>query len=324
MKKLLMLCMSLCMAVSLVACGSSDSDLPKIGIVTLMDHTSLNTIYDSIIKQLESEGYVDGETCTIYFQNANSDYSVLPTIFEQMKNDEVDVVIAITTPVAQSAATIAEDIPVVFSAVSDPVDAGLVEALDLTTYNITGTSDEVQVDLILELAFELFPDSHTIGYLYNSGEANSVSNLTKVEEYANTYGYEVNAISVTSATEIQTAMDTLVTNCDFIFSPTDNTVATAMAQVSAIANEAQIPFFTGADSMVSDGGFATFGINYENLGIETANMAIQILNGTAVEDIPVMVFKEGLQVYINETTAAAIGFEDIDYIEANYDTVIVE
>ncbi len=327
MKKVFMLCMSLCMTLTLAACsGGSEStdDKVKIGIVTLMEHNSLNTIYDSIVEQLEKEGYVDGENTTLYFQNANNDYSVLPTIFEQMKNDDVDVVIAITTPVATAAASIATDIPIVFSAVSDPIGAKLVEALDKTTYNITGTSDEVQVDLILDLAIELFPTTKTIGYLYNSGEANSVSNLVKVQDYVDKNGYTLNAKSVTNASEIQTAMNALVKDCDFIFSATDNTVASAMSQVSAIANEANVPFFAGADSMVEDGAFATFGIRYEDLGIESANIAISIIEGTLVEDIPVKIFNEDLKVFVNQATADAIGFTNMKQITSNYDTSIIE
>ncbi len=321
-----MLCMSLLMSISLVACSTTEEggeDRVKIGIIQLVDHTSLNIINDSIYAQLESEGYGPDDVDILY-QNANGDESLLPTIVEQMKSDEVDVIIAITTPVAQATTKVAQDIPVIFAAVSDPIAAKLVEDLDKPSFNITGTSDEVQVDLLLDLATQLYADTETIGYIYNAGEANSFAILGQVEAYAEENGYALESISVTNANEIQTAMETLVTKSDIIFSPTDNTVATAMAQVSEIANEAKIPFFAGADSMVMDGAFLAYGINYENLGKETADMAIEVINGTLVEDIPVKVYRDDLNVYINESTADAIGFTQLELLQENYNVIVIE
>ncbi len=326
MKKVIMLCMSLCLALTLAACTSKEeasNEMKKIGIIQLVDHPSLNMIKEATMEQLEVEGYVDGETAEIYFHNTNSDLSLLPTILEQLKNDDVDVIIAITTPIAQGAAAISDEIPVIFAAVSDPVGAKLMNDIDEVT-TVTGTSDEVQVSIILDLATTLYPDTKTIGYIYNSGEANSVSNLDKVKDYADANDLEVKEISVTNATEIQSAMEQLTTQADIIFSPTDNTVASAMVQAGAIAKDANIPFFVGADTMAQDGGFLTVGINYVELGKETANMAIQVLNGTPVKDIPVKIFKDDLKAYMNQTTADALGFDQMDIIEENYELVIFE
>lgn len=324
MKKLILLCMSLVMCVSLAACGSDkdDEEVYKIGLVQLMDHSSLNTIREAIIDELKEEGYVDGENIEIDYQNASNDQTTLKTICEQFKSNEVDVIIAITTPAAGAAAPYAEEIPVIFSAVSDVT--GLVNNTEKPDLNITGTSDEVQVSSIMDLARSMYPETKTIGYLYNSGEANSVANLKKLNQYADENGLTVKTAAVSNAADISTGLASLIENSDIIFSPTDNTVASAMAQVSEMCNEANIPFFAGADSMVQDGALATYGINYENLGRETAKMAIKVLNGTKIENIPVKVFKEDLNLYINTTTATKLNFTGIDALKEAYNVVEFE
>lgn len=325
MKKLLLLCCSLLLCMGLVACSTkNESKVYKIGIVTLMDHTSLNTIRDAILDELKAEGYIDGENVEIDFQNANQDTSTLKTICEQFKSKKVDIIIAITTPAAQAAAPYAEEIPVIFSAVSDPIEAGLVNDREKPDMNITGTSDEVQVSSIMNLAREMYPETKTIGYIYNAGEANSVSNRAKLESYAKENALNVKTAAVTSVADVSTGLQSLINDCDIIFSPTDNTVASAMDQVREICNNAKVPFFTGADSMVQDGGLATYGINYESLGKETANMAIKVLNGTKVEDLPVKVFKDDLDVYFNKTTAAAIGYQGLESLQENYNVILFE
>ena len=324
MKKLMMICMSLLMVASLAACGDQskkEDKTYKIGLVQLMSHTSLNTIKDSIVKELKKEGYVDGDNIEIDFQNAGGDIANLDTICKQYKSEGVDVIVAITTPAAQAAAPYAEEIPVIFSAVSDVKAAGLTNNLEKPDLNITGTSDEIQVSSIMDLATEMYPEAKTVGYIYNSGEANSVANLKKLEKYAKANNLNVEKAAVTNAADIQTGLASLLDKCDMIFSPTDNTVANAMAQVSEMCNEAQIPFFSGADSMVQDGALATYGINYESLGKETAKMAVKVLTGTKVEDIPVKVFKKDLNLYINTTTAEKIGFTKIDSLKDKYKVV---
>lgn len=322
MKKLIKLCLSFLLCLGLVACSDKNNeDVVKVGLLQLMDHNSLNTIRDAILDEFEEQGYIDGENIEILYENANSDMTILDTICKKFESEQVDVIIAITTPAAQAAAPYAKNIPVIFSAVSDVKAAGLVNNIEEPDLNITGTSDEVQVDSIMDLALSMYPQTKTIGYLYNSGEANSVANLAKLETYAQAKNLTVEKAAVTNAADIQTGLSSLLDKADIIFSPTDNTVANAMTQVSAMCNDKKVPFFTGADSMVMDGGFATYGINYEALGKESAKMAIKVLNGTAIKDIPVKVFKEDLNLYINTTTAKAIGFNDIESLKTNYNVI---
>ena len=173
--------------------SSDDGETFKIGLVQLMEHTSLDQIRESIIAELEAEGYVDGENITIDYQNAQGEQSNLKTICQGFVADKVDVIVAITTPAAQVAMGETKDIPIIFSAVTDPVAAGVVTDLENPGGNITGTSDAIDVGQIIELAEELTPGFETIGTLYNSSETNSVATVEKLKEYAEANGSNRNS-----------------------------------------------------------------------------------------------------------------------------------
>jgi len=283
------------------------TEVQKIGVLQLMDHTSLNLIYDSFYQQITELGYTDDQ---IVFLNANGDMVNIESAVNQLKADEeVSIAVAITTPCAQYAVALTDQMPVVFSAVTDPVAAELVTSLTTTDKNITGTSDALQIGLIMDLALEFNPDAKTVGYIYNPGEANSVSNFEKLKEYCDEKGLEIEDATISTSADLQTATSVIASKVDFIFVANDNTVAEAMQVVANEAIKAGIQVYTGADSMVMDGGFATVGIDYSELGIETANMVDAILNGTSVSDIPVKVFDTDLFIYVNTDTAEALGVE---------------
>lgn len=309
MKKFLLLLVSL---ILLLGC-SSKQDLKKIGIVSLVEHTSLNIIKDSIMDELKNLGYVNGENCIIKFKNAQGDMSSLPTIMQNMKNDRVDVLIAITTPVAQSAISLTDNIPVVFSAVSDPVGAGILSDINDTSKNITGTSDPIKVDQIIDFALKTHNNTTKIGYIYNAGESNSITSLNKLENYSKNKNILIEKISITSSAEIQSAVSALSDKVDIIFVSNDNTIAEAMPILVNEALKYEIPVYTGADSMVMDGGFASVGIDYVDVGIETARMADKILNGMNTKDIKVELFDTKLNTYINKKTAEKLGFSIDDF-----------
>ena len=309
MKKFLLLLVSL---ILLLGC-SSKQDLKKIGIVSLVEHTSLNIIKDSIMDELKNLGYVNGENCIIKFKNAQGDMSSLPTIMQNMKNDRVDVLIAITTPVAQSAISLTDNIPVVFSAVSDPVGAGILSDINDTSKNITGTSDPIKVDQIIDFALKTHNNTTKIGYIYNAGESNSITSLNKLENYSKNKNILIEKISITSSAEIQSAVSALSDKVDIIFVSNDNTIAEAMPILVNEALKYKIPVYTGADSMVMDGGFASVGIDYVDVGVETARMADKILNGMNTKDIKVELFDTKLNIYINKKTAEKLGFSIDDF-----------
>ncbi len=291
----------------LVGCGEKNTEMKKVAVIQLVEHTSLNTIKSAFDERMAELGYEDGKNVQYIFKNAQGDNNTAASIIQEFKGENPDVIMAIATPVAQSAATLAKDIPVVFAAVSDPIGAKLTFQLDKPDKNITGTSDEIQVELILDKALEVNPNLKKLGVIYNKGEANSITNINKAKVYCDGKGIVMEEATVTNVNEIQSAVDVLSSKCDAIFAPNDNTVASAMNVVSSACTKAKIPLYVGADSMVQDGGFLSVGINYENLGRETADMVDKVLKGTSVSDIPVKVFKEDLNVYVNEKVLKELG-----------------
>lgn len=292
---------------ALSGCTSAQGDdIKKVSVVQIVSHPSLDTIRDSFSDEMEQLGYTEGEIELEYY-DAGNDTSTLDSILSTASGDGSDVIVAIATPTAQSAARYAEEIPIVFAAVSDPIGAGLTSSLEEPDKNITGTMDDIQVDQILEAALEIDPDMQRLGVIYNASEANSVTNIEKAKTFCEENGIELQEVTVTSTNDVQQAVTTLAGSCDAIFSPNDNTVASAMSAAAQSALEAGIPYYVGADSMVSDGGFLTVGINYEELGRETARMVDQVLQGTDVADIPIVQFKTDLSIYVNASTMEALG-----------------
>jgi putative ABC transport system substrate-binding protein len=303
-----LLLIAILVVASVSGCKKESNDKYKIGVIQIVEHPSLNTIRDSFSAQMKELGFIDGENSEFEYKDAQNDMTTAISIIQSFEADEKDIIIAITTPAAQAAAPASENIPVVFSAVTDPVGPGFVDSLESTGKNMTGTSDALDIDKILDLALTLTPNIKKLGYIYNSGEPNSVSCLETVNEYAAANGIEVVASAITNSSELQQASQVLVTKVDAIFTPNDNTVALGMQILAKVAKDAKIPVYVGADSMVADGGFATVGIEYTDLGKETANMAAKILKGEAkASEIPVKVFNEDLSTYINPVTAQAIG-----------------
>jgi ABC-type uncharacterized transport system, periplasmic component len=318
--------MTLAMVFSLTACspsktGSSESSgntastavKKKIGILQIVEHPSLNTIRESLIKELQAKGYKDGENITIDYQNAQGDQTNLKTIAQKFVSNKYDLIIAIATPSAQAVVSETKDIPILFSACTDPLGSGLVTNMDKPGANVTGTSDAVSAEKIMELAKRITPNIKRIGALYNSSETNSVSVINNLKDYAKKNNMSVVEATVTNSSDVQQAVTSLVGKVDAVFSPIDNTVASAMPVVTQVANQAKLPVYVGADSMVKDGGLATYGINYDVLGKETGDMAAEILKGTKAGDIPVKTMKD-MNIYLNKSTAKAIGInfpEDI-------------
>lgn len=314
LKRILSVFAALIMMFSLSACGSvsSSSSSPKtasvkrIGIVQIVQHPSLDTIRESIIKELEAKGFKDGQNIKIDYENAQGDPNNLKSIAQKFVADKNDLIIAIATPSAQAVAAETKDIPVVFAAATDPVGSGLVGNMNKPGGNVTGTSDAVSAAKIMELAKRITPNVKTVGALYNSGETNSVSVINGLKAYAKQNNLTVVDSTVTNTSEVQQAVTSLIGRVDAVFIPIDNTIASAMPVVAQTAIKAKLPVYVGADSMVKDGGLATYGINYQVLGKETGDMAVEILNGKKAGDIPVKTMSD-MNIYVNQATADAIG-----------------
>ena len=285
--------------------SAGDGEKVKIGLVQIVEHYSLNQIRESFMEEMKVLGYTDDQA-EIEYANASGDQSNLNSICQKFAGDEKDLVVAIATPSAQAAAAAAPNIPLVFSAVTDPVAAKLVTDPNAPDGLITGTSDAIPVDQVFSLVKQLTPDVKTVGFIYNLGEVNSVSVIDQAKQYCDEIGLNYVEATVTNSSEVQQAAQSLADKCEAFYTPIDNTVASAMAAYAEVAKQAKIPIYTGADSMVIDGGFATVGIDYTLLGKQTAQMAAKILSGTAVKDVPVETLSD-FSTIINKTTAEAIG-----------------
>ena len=289
--------------------ATDSTEMKKIGVIQLVEHKSLDIIYNSFKDELKNLGYVDGKNVKITFQNAQGDMSNITSIVQGFEGDKQDVVVGIATPVAQGAMSLTKTTPVVFSAVTDPIGAGILTDMNAPDKGMTGTSDAVQIDKIMDLALQITPDVKKVGFIYNPGEDNSVTNLELLENYVKEKNLELETVSISTSADLQTAAASLFEKVDMIFVSNDNTVAEAMPILTTEAIKAKKPIYVGADSMVMDGGLATVGIDYTDLGKETAKMVDEILKGKSVNEIPVKVFKDDLFIYVNTDTAAALGIE---------------
>lgn len=306
MKKLVTLTLTMMMGLSMLVGCSTKEDQLTIGIVQIVEHTSLDMIRESLVEELGAKGLVDGQNVKIDYQNAQGDQSNLNSICKKFVGDGVDVIVAIATPSAQAAAAATSEIPIIFSAVTDPVAAKLVTNLEKPEGNVTGTSDAIPVDEVFELCQELTPEVKTFGFLYTTSEVNSQSVVEEAKALAPDYGYDYEEVAITNTSELKQAAYSLAGKVDAIYTPIDNSIASAMTVLSEVGKETKIPVYVGADSMVMDGAYATVGINYEDLGRQTGDMVAEVLNGKAIRDLPVATLDE-FQKVINKTTAKAIG-----------------
>jgi putative ABC transport system substrate-binding protein len=309
MKKLLsVITIMITALVLLVGCTTNAevSEKIKIGIIQPVEHPSLNQIREYIIKGLEEQGLKDKVEIT--YKDAQGDPSNINTIISQFVGDKMNVIVPIGTAAAQSAAAATNDIPVIFAAASYPVEAGLLKNLNNPEANITGVSDAIDVKQILDLAFELTPEIKTFGFIYNSGEVNSVAAIENAKEYLNEKNISYVEATITNSSELLQAAQSLVGKADAIFTPTDNTVASAMPVLSAEVANAGIPVYTGADSLVVDGGFATVGVDYTVLGRQVADMVKKVIEGESISNMPVETLNEYSKI-INITTANKIGID---------------
>ncbi|HVJ49661.1 ABC transporter substrate-binding protein [Desulfitobacterium sp.] len=318
--KMLAVMVSLLLMLSLTACSSnttqnSSNSQPKkkVGILQIVEHPSLNEIREAIVKELSDKGFKDGENITIDYQNAQGDQSNLKTMAQKFANGKYDLIIAIATPSAQAVVSETKEIPILFSAVLDPIGAGVITNFEKPGGNVTGTSNAVSAEKVMELADQITPNIQTIGTIYNPGESNAAWVIQSLKDYAARNNKKVIEATVTNSSEVQQAANSLVGKVDAILIPNDNTVATAMPIVSQIGIKAKLPVYVTADSLVRDGGLATNGINYTTLGKETADMAVEILNGRKAGDIPARTMSK-MDIYLNKDTAQALGITFPDNI----------
>ena len=299
MKKMIALVLCLMMVLSLAACGGEtkkDSKTMKIAIVQQLDHSSL----DEIRVAIEAEFTAPEFEVKVY--NGQNDASVMNQIGTEIMSEGFDMIIPIATTAAQIMITAADgEVPVVFAAVSDPAGNGLTGMA-----NVTGTSDALNTPFIMDMMLAANPDIQTVGLLYSNSEPNSQKPIAEAKAYLDAKGIAYIEKTGNTAGEVIEAASALVGRCEAVFTPTDNAVMAAESAVAEILNEAGIPHYTGADSFVQAGAFATCGVNYTELGTYTGKLALEILAGGEVPEFHVM---DGGIITVNIDTAAALNLD---------------
>lgn len=288
--------------------SSSAATTYKVAIVQQLDHASLDEIRTAIEAELDAKAAEKGITIEYKDFNGQNDATTLNQIGTQVVSDGYDAVIPIATLAAQCMATACESTktPVIYAAISDPA------AADLTDIDyVTGTSDALNTQSIMDMIFAVQPEAKTIGLLYSNSEANSTTPIAEAKAYLDAKGIAYVEKTGNTNDEIMTAANALVGQVDAVFTPTDNVVMAAAAAVSETLTNAGIPFYTGADSFVTAGAFATCGVNYTELGTYTADMALDILETGTVPEYHVM---DGGIITVNTESAAAL---DLDYSAFN-------
>lgn len=291
--------------VVLTGCNWFKKSEPKytIAIIQLLEHPDVEKLTNGIKDELKD---LDSSKYEIIVRNAQGQPTVLPQIYTELKGKKVNLLVPIFTPTAQAAKNEFPDLPIVFSAVTDPVGAGIVKSLDQPEGNVTGVSDLFPIDMQLKLITEILPSVKKIGVLYNPGEQNSQVTFKLIQEEAQKLGLEIVSAGVTNTNEILTACSSLKGKADVFFTSNDITVATGIDGVVKYCQDNKIPFFAGDPTAVEKGAIGTYSQSYYGIGKLTGELVKQIINGTKPENVPVVISKN-VQLFLNEESAGKMG-----------------
>ena len=289
-------------------------DVFRIGISQFITHQSLDATREGFVDELAKQGYVEGKNIEIDLQNAQGEQRNLKTISQQLAESS-DVVLAIATPSAQSLANTTQTTPVIFSAVTDPVSAKLVESREHPGGNVTGTSDQSSdaISTQINLIKKVLPKAKTIGILYTQSEPNSVVQKDEAKRLLEEKGFTVVEKTILDSNNVKAAAESLMAEVDMVFVPTDNIISSTMETVKQVSIKHKVPVFGGSTEMVAVGGLYNYGTNYEELGRQTARMLVRILKGEKPENIAVEL-PEKLELHTNQEMADALGI-DISKLE---------
>lgn len=301
---------------------SKKSSVIRIGIMQIVEHPALDASRDGFIKRLTELGFEEGKDIKYTVQNAQGDMAIAQSIAGNFVSENVDMILAIATPTAQAAAKATQDIPIVITAVTDPVAAGLVDSILTPGTNVTGTSDLTPVAKQLELLTRLAPDTERVGVMYNAGETNSLVQVDLAREAARELGLELVEVTVSSSSGVYEAAQSLVGRVDTVYVPTDNTVVSALESVIKVGEDFRIPVIVGEVDGVRRGALATVGIDYYVLGMQTADIAARILKGEREpKDIPIE-YLEDIQIALNLVAADKMGvIVPRDLIDEAYEVI---
>lgn len=286
--------------------SSTSTEKVKIGVLQFVTHDSLDEIYKGIKAGLEEGGYSTTDNLDIDFMNAEADQSQVQTMSKKLVDNGNELLIGIATPAAQGLANATTELPIIMGAVTDPVGANLVKDLKNPGGNITGVSDQTPVADAVSLIKEITPEAKTIGVLYSSNEDNSKIQVAEFKAAAEEAGYTVLEYAVASSNELASTVEVATSKTDVLFTPVDNTVASAFSTVVSVANKTKTPIFTSVEDMVEGGGIASVTLSQYDLGVATGKMAAKILDGANPADTPVQIFNEGT-VVVNQKVAKELG-----------------
>lgn len=288
--------------------GEATAESYSIGIVQIVEHPALDTARTGFMDALASQGFKEGDNLTVDYKNAQGEMPTAVTISEGFVADKVDLILAIATPCAQAAATATKEIPILITAVTDPVAAGVAESMERPNTNVTGTTDMNPIKEQLELALEINPAVKNVGIIYNSGEVNSVVQVDIAKKVAPELGINIVEAVATNSGEVGTAAESLIGKVEAIYVPTDNTIVSALRSVVRVAEDHDLILIAGDVESVQNGAVATLGISYYGLGYQTGLMAAEVLQGADPATMAIVGSQE-FTYAINKTAAQNMGLE---------------
>lgn len=302
MKKIITL---MILVLVIMACGKKEN-IQTIGITQIVEHPALDAAREGFIKALNDGGYKEGDNIKIEYQNAQGDMSIAQSIADGFVSVKKDLILAIATPSAQASYNATKDIPILITAVTDPVAAGLAKSLESSQTNVTGTSDATPIDKQFALIKELLPQSKKVGIVYNTSELNSEVQVAQAKEISKKYGLELVVKGVTAVNELSQVLDSLLKEVDVLYTPTDNLIVSATPLVVEKALQNKVPLIGCIEDQVNQGALATETIDYYKLGYQTGEVAVRILKGENPSNIAIKTL-EKTDLLINEKTAKALG-----------------
>lgn len=325
-RKLSMLLCAILVGATFTGCGgsstssngesSSSSDMKNIGIVQLVQHDALDSANKGFVDALKEKGYEEGKNIKIEQQNAQGEQANAQTIAKQFVDSKKDLIFAIATPAAQAAYNATKDIPIVFTAVTDPVKAEIAKDWKSSDTNVTGSSDKVPVEDQLKLLKKLLPQAKTVGVIYNTSETNSVTQVDELKAAAEKQGLSVKEIGVTNVNEINQNLSSALGQIDVLYTPTDNTVASGYSLVGKLCLEKNVPIIGAEEAVVTKGGLASIGIDYYKLGKEAGFKAIEVLEGKKPSEVPITTLSD-MSFTINTDVAKKLNITIPSDIDSN-------
>lgn len=297
----------------------------KIGISQIVEHPALDNCRDGFVAGMEEAGYIADEDVIYDFQNAQGEFSNAISIAQKFKDDKVDIIVAISTPIAQAAAQVTSEIPIIIGAITDPVAANIADSWESSGNNITGMSDAAPNEAQLKLIPRFFPEATRVGTIYNAGEANSVVQVELSRKISQELGLELVEVTASNSSEVLMAAQSLAGRIDMFYIVTDNVAVSAFSSIVKVSLEEKIPIIVADPTFVPEGGLTSFGIDYFTLGQKSAEKAVQVLEGKLPSEIPIGKLEEpeDLTFVINLDIAGELGLEIPSELLEEVDSIVL-